>query len=31
LRWLHAAVQPCRQREDNRPKLRLASALGLDH
>jgi hypothetical protein len=28
LRWLHAAVQPCRQWEDYRPKLRLASALG---
>jgi|EP01047_Picozoa_sp_COSAG01_P051699 hypothetical protein len=27
-RWLYAAVQPCRQREDHRPKVRLASALG---
>jgi hypothetical protein len=29
LRWLHAAVQPCRQREDDRPKVRLASALDM--
>eukprot|EP01047_Picozoa_sp_COSAG01_P053571 COSAG01_NODE_5758_length_4053_cov_12.093576_1_plen_35_part_10 len=26
LRWLNAAVQPCSQREDDRPKVRLASA-----